>query len=109
MTVVSPARSGSRDSAVTASSTVAVLRAAPRGGPVVPLVRITCRDVRPGRGGGPADDVRASRSSSSVVRTSRPSRAGSTSGASSASCRTARARSRSSTRAIGPGAAPWLR
>jgi hypothetical protein len=99
-----PTRSGIRDSAATASSTVAPLRAAPRGGPVVPLVRMTWRDVRPGTGGGPAVDVRASASSSSVVTTSRP--AVGTRSANSASCSTARARSRSSTCRRGPAAVP---
>ncbi len=103
-TVVSPTRIGMRDSAATASSTVAPLRAAPRGGPVVPLVRMTWREVRRGTGGGPAVDVRASSSSSSVVSTSRPA-AGTTS-SSSRSQSTARARSRSSTERSGPGAVP---
>jgi hypothetical protein len=104
MTVVSPTRSGMRDRAATASSTVAPLRAAPRGGPVVPLVRMTWREVRRGTGGGPAVEVRASASSSSVVSTSRP--AAGTTPVNSASCSTARACSRSRTCRSGPAAVP---
>jgi hypothetical protein len=67
MTVVSRARSGMRDSAATASCSVAPLRAAPRGAPVVPLVRMTCREVCCGGAGRPSGLVSASSSSCSVV------------------------------------------
>ena len=68
ITVVPRARSGSAESTATASSSRAPLRAAPRGAPVVPLVRITWRPVRRtqrgGAGaGGVGERVRGPRSS----------------------------------------------
>ena len=66
----------------------------------------TWREVRPGRAGGPAGDVPASRSSSSVLSAIRPGRQAATTSANSSSNRTARARSRCGTPASGPPARP---